>query len=75
MSTNKIEYNARGWLKYNPDFHAKQFEPWTPEDDDYLMKFYKHDGLANISFALEKMESTVCSRYHKLKSRRGKWIK
>ena len=43
MSTYKIEYNIRGWLKYNPDFHAKQFEPWTPEDDDYLMKFYKYE--------------------------------
>ena len=75
MSKYEIKYNKRGRMEYNPDFHGRQFKEWTPEEDEYLMKFYKYDGLANMSFALEKMESTVCSRYHKLKARRGKWNK
>lgn len=31
-------------MKYDPNFHARQFEPWTPEEDLYLMKFYKTAG-------------------------------
>ena len=71
----ELKYNKRRWMEYNPEFHARQFEPWTPEEDEYLMKFYKYDGLKMLSYALEKMESTVCSRYHSLKSRGYKWIK
>ena len=41
----EIKYYKRGRLEYNTEFHARQFEPWTPEEDLYLMKFYKIDGL------------------------------
>jgi hypothetical protein len=69
MSKYEIKYNKRGRMEYNLDFHGRQFKEWTPEEDEYLMKFYKYDGLKMLSYVLEKIESTVCSRYHSLKSR------
>jgi hypothetical protein len=64
---NKIEYDNRGCIKYNPEFHTKQFEPWTWEEDLYLMEYYKVDGLRMMSFALEKKESTVYGRIQTLR--------
>jgi len=54
-------------MEYNPEFHARQFEPWTLEEDLYLLRYYKFDGLITISFALEKKETTVAGRIQKLK--------
>ena len=64
---NKIEYDKRGRMNYNPEFHAKQFEPWTWEEDLYLMEYYKIDGLRMMSFALKK-ESTVYGRIQTLEN-------
>lgn len=74
---SEIKYNKRGRMEYNPDFHARQDQPWTKEDDDYLMYFYKYDGLKMLSYALEKTETAICTRYHKLKARgyKSKWLK
>lgn len=67
-----IKYDKRGRIEYNPEFHARQQIPWTKEEDEYLMKYYKFDGRRLMSFALEKTETAVCSRYHKLKAERKK---
>jgi len=63
-----LKYDSRGRLEYNPEFHAKQYEPWTWEDDLYLIQFYKIDGIKNMSFALEKKETTVYGRVQQLRN-------
>ncbi|WP_026886700.1 hypothetical protein [Clostridium beijerinckii] len=63
-----IKYNKKGQMEYNPEFHAKQHEKWTWEEDLYLMEYYKLDGLIMMSYALEKKESTVYGRVWYLRS-------
>lgn len=62
-----LKYDSRGRMEYNPEFHAKQYEPWTWEEDLYLIEFYNYDGLTAMSFALEKKETTVYGRVQMLR--------
>lgn len=62
-----IKYDKNGRMEYNPEFHARQYEKWTWEEDLYLMEYYKFDGLKMMSYALEKKESTVYGRVCELR--------
>lgn len=48
--------------KYDPDIHDFHKTPWSRDDDDYLMKFYKADGMAACSLALGRTEMAVSNR-------------
>lgn len=63
-----IKYDKKGRMLYNKEFHARQYEKWTWEEDLYLMEYYKIDGLEMMSYALEKKESTVYGRVSYLRS-------
>lgn len=75
--SNEIKYNKRCRMEYNPDFHARHGIPWTKEEDDYLMYYYKYDGLKMLSYALEKTENAINARYEKLrvKGYKSEWLK
>jgi hypothetical protein len=70
-SMHPIEYDDYGRMRYNPDIHFAQFEPWTDDDLDYLINWYEIIGLEEMSFALGKTESTIKHKVYKLR-RTGK---
>jgi|SRR5690606_2431413 len=58
----KYEYNAVGYMKYNPSFHPNHRKPFTDEELEYLCKFAERDTIKQIAFALGKTEATIAAK-------------
>lgn len=52
---------------YDPNLHDQQFKRWVEEDVDYLIKFYKKDGLAYTALVLGRSECSVVNKIKKLR--------
>jgi hypothetical protein len=63
----KPEYDSCGRMRYNPEFHDKQFTPWLMIDERYLIENYAATGRSRMSFALGRTESTVAERVYRLR--------
>lgn len=76
MEDIKVTYDKHGFMEYNPVFHARQYEKWTREEDEYLLNYYKYDGLESISMGLERKPTTVYGRVHTLRrwGYKFKWV-
>lgn len=74
MTSMPVTYDRYGRMKYHPDFHAKQKEPWTTADEKYLIENYESLGPERVSLALERTISTVMTRAYKLR-KAGRMVK
>jgi hypothetical protein len=67
MKEEGIEYDRRGYMKFNPSFHDRQGQPWTDEEREYLCKYHDVDGREAVSMALGRTIATVASMVGNLK--------
>lgn len=65
----KVEYDRFGRMKYNPNFHRKVGTPWTTEDLEYLIGWYKKIGADEMSFALERPITSVMQKVNTLRKK------
>ncbi|WP_242831514.1 hypothetical protein [Clostridium cadaveris] len=49
-------------MKYNPEFHRKNGQPWDKEDLEYLINWYDKIGPEELSFALERPITALCQK-------------
>lgn len=71
METQKdkpVEYDSTRRMKYHPDFHANNGNPWSEEELEYLCKYGDYDNLNTISLALERTYGTVAQKKKILKA-------
>lgn len=57
-----IEYDKCGRMKYNPDLHERQGQPWEDEEKEYLINWYNIIGLEEMSLALGRTEGTIATK-------------
>ncbi len=67
MNTSTITYDRYGRMNYHPEFHAKQGQPWTTADQQFLIDNYESMGPEQVSFALERTIHTVMTRAYELR--------
>lgn len=64
-----ITYDRHGRMNYHPEIHLKQMEPWSIEDQAYLIENYVLLGPEKVSFALERTIHTVMTRAYDLRKK------
>lgn len=62
-----VEYDSYGRMKYNSELHFNQGNKWTPEDMEYLVKWYDIIGAEEMSLALGRTEMTIADKVFKLR--------
>lgn len=68
MKTATKEDSSR-FMKYDKSYHPNHGKAWTTEEVNYLIKFYKYDGLRSISFGLGRTETCVQQKILMLRKR------
>jgi hypothetical protein len=63
------KYDKYGRMKYDPEFHGKQSQPWTTADQNYLIKNYELIGPEEVSLALERTIHTIMQRASELRKK------
>lgn len=63
----EIKYDSKGRMKYHPEFHFKQYTPWSIQDQNYLIENYIIDGSKKISLSLGRTQYTVDARVCELR--------
>lgn len=56
-AAEKIEFDAHGRMKFNPEFHFSHGVVMSESDLEYLCKFYECDHSRSLSFALGKLNT------------------
>lgn len=69
FSNECYEYDSNGRMCFNPDFHENHGKPFTLEDLEYLCKFWEHDDVRTIAFALGRTEATLFNMVKQLRQR------
>lgn len=64
-----VEYDSCGRMKYNPDLHDRQGQPWTNDEIEYLTNWYIKIGIEEMSLALGRTEGTVANKVYHLRKR------
>lgn len=64
-----INYDNSGRMTYCPELHDRQGQPWTVEETEYLIEWYKKIGLEEMSLALGRSETSVAARVNALKTK------
>lgn len=64
---DEIQFDKFGNIKYHPNIHRKHGIPLTIEEQEYLCKYFEHDGKTSMSFALERTEKTLETKVGKLR--------
>ena len=64
-----IEFDCNGRMKYNPELHFNQGEPWSYEDTKYLVEWLEIIGYEEMSLALGRTEATLRSKVFKLRKK------
>ena len=64
-----IEYDSAGRMRYNPELHDRQGQPWTVEETQYLIEWYHKIGAEEMSLALGRSENTIATRINRLRSK------
>jgi hypothetical protein len=62
-----ITYDRHGRMNYHPEYHAKQGQPWTTNEQAYLINNYERLGPEEVSLALERTIHTVMTRAYELR--------
>jgi hypothetical protein len=57
-----VTYDKQGRMKYHPEFHAKQKQPWTTSEQKFLIENYEQLGPEQISLEMERTVNTVMRR-------------
>jgi hypothetical protein len=65
----KLEFDSRGRMMYNPEFHFKHEQPWDLEDIEYIMNWYHVAASDELSFAVGKTEGVVDNMIYRLRKR------
>ena len=65
----QISYDKQGRMKYHPDFHDKQKEPWTTQEQKFLIDNYELLGPEQISLELGRTINTVMRRASDLRKK------
>ena len=64
-----IEFDCNGRMKYNPELHHNQGEPWSYEDTKYLIEWLEVIGYEEMSLALGRTETTLRTKVFKLRKK------
>ena len=64
-----ITYDNFGRMKYHPDFHQRNGQPWTREEIQYVIDYYDYSGSEEMSLALERTITTVQTKVSTLRKR------
>ncbi|MGG7215419.1 hypothetical protein ACQPUY_17765 [Clostridium nigeriense] len=62
-----IEFDDYGRMKYNPELHPNQGEPWSYEDTKYLIDWLEIIGYEEMSLALGRTEITLRTKVCRLR--------
>ncbi len=63
-----INYDCNGRMKYNPELHDRQGQPWTVEETQYLIEWYNIIGIEEMALALGRTETTIATRVTRLRA-------
>ena len=64
----EIEYSKTNRrMKYNPEYHDRNYKPWTKEELSYLCKMYDGTRKQDIALALGRTHSTVLNKAYNLR--------
>lgn len=66
---SRIEYDRYGRMKYHPDFHQRQGQPWTTIDVRFLVDNYYKIGPEEASFALSRTIHSVMQMVYELRKK------
>ncbi|MDO8729530.1 MAG: hypothetical protein Q7K26_06675 [bacterium] len=64
-----VTYDKQGRMKYHPEFHAKQKQPWTTSEQKFLVENYELFGPEQISLEMERTVNTVMKRASDLRKK------
>lgn len=62
----QYEFDHKGRMKYNPEFHPNQGKHVTDEELEYICKFWEIDGQQSVAFALGRTETSIMNYWNKL---------
>ncbi len=57
-----IKYNRHGRMTFNPEYHKNTGTSWSMEDISYLINYYDKIGVVEMSFALERTETSIIQK-------------
>lgn len=63
----KFEYDTSGRMKYNPEIHFNQGQPWSYEDEEYIVNWLDKIGIEEMSFAIGRTEATISQKATRLR--------
>ncbi len=67
--TTPVEYDKHGRMRYHPEIHLRQKEPWSSDDEKYLIENYAKLGPEDVSFSLGRTITTVMTRAYELRKK------
>jgi hypothetical protein len=59
MESETYDFDECGRMNYDPRFHFAMGKPYTVGELMYLCRFYEHDGVKSLAFALGKPEQAL----------------
>ena len=62
-------YDNKHYLLYNKELHSKEFEPFTSEEDWYIVNYFGKIPHEELALSLDRTVKTIFSRVNKLKYR------
>jgi biotin operon repressor len=63
----QVQFDRYKRMKYHPAYHKNMGQPWSFEDLQYLINYYDKIGGTEMSFALERTETSVLQRVNALR--------
>ena len=63
----QVQFDRYHRMKYHPEYHKNMGQPWPLEDLQYLIDYYDKIGSIEMSFALERTETSVRQRVNALR--------
>lgn len=66
----QVQFDRYKRMKYHPEYHKNMGQPWSFEDLQYLINYYDKIGATEMSFALERTETSILQRVNELRKAR-----
>ena len=63
----QVRFDRYNRMKYHPAYHKNMGQPWSFEDLQYLINYYGKIGVTEMSFALERTETSILQRVNELR--------
>ena len=62
-----IKFNKLGRMLHHPEFHQRQWKPWTNHEQKFLIEHYDSLGPEECSLSLERTIQSVMQKMTKLR--------